>query len=334
MTRRTATATSPITSRLDARPSGAVAPRSSIFSDVCTVERDAWIAGTRPKQTPVSTLIAEREREHPAVDGNLLDARHVGRQAADEQRHAPEREQETGGAADQAEHGAFGQELTDDAAAARAERVADGDLTLTRAGPREQQIRDVRAGDQQHEADRAEHHQQARAHVADDLVLKRDDFAALAPRVREHPQRVGLAKIGYARAHLRLRARGGCAGREPGDGLTALTAAPQRASRRAIERERHPDLRLGGGERERRGHDADDFARLAVDQDLAADHVRIGAEALTPQRVADDDGARARQFFIRAKRPAERGRHAERREEVRRHVRADEAFGAAAHRTG
>ena len=60
--------------------------------------------------------------------------------------------------ADQAEHDALGQQLPDDAPAARAERGPHRDLAAPAGGPREQQVGDVGARDEQHERD-AGHHQ-------------------------------------------------------------------------------------------------------------------------------------------------------------------------------
>ena len=54
------------------------------------------------------------------------------------------------------EQHALDQQLTDDAAAAGAERETDGDLFLPRRRARDQQARDVGARDQQHAADDAE----------------------------------------------------------------------------------------------------------------------------------------------------------------------------------
>ena len=54
-----------------------------------------------------------------------------------------------------------------DASAAGAEHDADRELLLARLGPREQQVRDVRARDEQHRADRQQQHEQRRPDVAE-----------------------------------------------------------------------------------------------------------------------------------------------------------------------
>ena len=56
-----------------------------------------------------------------------------------------------------------------------AERDADGDLLLARGRAREQQVRDVRARDEQHERHGAHHDQHGASHVADDGFDERHD---------------------------------------------------------------------------------------------------------------------------------------------------------------
>ena len=65
-------------------------------------------------------------------------------------------EAETERAADHRQHHAFGQQLADDAAARPAPSAARSAISRLRAGgAHQQQVRDVGAGDQQHEADGA-----------------------------------------------------------------------------------------------------------------------------------------------------------------------------------
>ena len=77
------------------------------------------------------------------------------------------------GARGDREHGAFGEQLTQQPPLSRAERAAQRDLALTRFRPREQQARDVGAGDQQQERHRAGQQQHGGTHGADDLVTQR-----------------------------------------------------------------------------------------------------------------------------------------------------------------
>ncbi len=70
---------------------------------------------------------------------------------------APEGERPSNGAAGDGEHQAFDEELADDSPASGAEGDADGDFAHTADGASELQIRDIGAGDEEHESDGAEH---------------------------------------------------------------------------------------------------------------------------------------------------------------------------------
>ena len=68
-----------------------------------------------------------------------------------------------------------GQQLPRDPPPAGAERGVDRQLLLPAFRAHEEQIGDVRAGDEQNEADRAEQHPQHAADVADDVHRERPD---------------------------------------------------------------------------------------------------------------------------------------------------------------
>ncbi len=95
------------------------------------------------------------------------------------QRCPRQRSQDTDGpvgqheAADTTEHRKdepLGHELTDDARGGGAERAAERELALTGAGPRQHQVRDVRARDQQNHRDSTAQHEDHAATLADDLL--------------------------------------------------------------------------------------------------------------------------------------------------------------------
>src|SRR6267143_3523417 len=71
---------------------------------------------------------------------------------------SPEGYQQPGQSAEQRKHGAFGQKLPDQAGAPRAHRRANAQFFFAFGGLREQQIGQVDAGDQQHQADHAHQH--------------------------------------------------------------------------------------------------------------------------------------------------------------------------------
>ena len=101
------------------------------------------------------------------------------------------------------EHQRLGQKLPDDAVARGAERRPDRHLALARGAPREQQIGDVGARNQQDERDRSAEDQQRRPQIAGELFTDRQ-HARRPPRVeRRELGREG----GHDRRHLRLRLR-------------------------------------------------------------------------------------------------------------------------------
>ncbi len=102
---------------------------------------------------------AEGEGQNGAVDGDVLQPRNVAGIDGAHHVEGPLGDEEAGGAAHDGEQKAFGQQLADDAQAARAQRGADGDFLFAGGGAREQQVGDVGAGDQQNQRDRAEQDQ-------------------------------------------------------------------------------------------------------------------------------------------------------------------------------
>jgi hypothetical protein len=83
---------------------------------------------------------------------------------------------------------ALRRQLPREVAQPRAQGEADGELAAPRHARGEQQVRDVRAGDQQHQEDRAQQNLQRRSHVADDHLGVRADVDAVvvAELAREH----------------------------------------------------------------------------------------------------------------------------------------------------
>ena len=291
------------------------------------------IAGIAPNPKPVTTLVTSvkpsTQRSTPISSTRGMSADIPLTSSCTPQNASSQ----SGRPSHQGEHGAFGQELPDDAAAAGAERAADRHLPLPGARAGEQQVRHVRARDEEHESHGSENDEQTRPHVADEPVLQQDDFAVRAPRGRKLPERIGLPQLRRARPQFRLGLRRCRTWREPGDDLTTLPAAPERGGIAAIECVGNPKLGAGQGEVERRRHDPDDAPRLGIDQDVAPDDARIPAEALAPQRVTEHDhGALAGLLLGRAKPAAKDGGDPERRENIGGEVRARDALGLAAFR--
>ena len=98
---------------------------------------------------------SERERENPPVKIEVNPIGHFIRKRAHHQVHAPDGQEQTERAAHQAEDNAFGQELPHDLAPACAQGEANADLLGPGRAPRQEEIRDVGAGDEMHEKNRA-----------------------------------------------------------------------------------------------------------------------------------------------------------------------------------
>src|ERR1700722_13506325 len=73
-------------------------------------------------------------------------------------------------AAKNADESAFEEEVARDAAAAGAERGADGEFLMTAFGANEHQVGNVGACDEEHNADAAHQDPEELAHVADDIA--------------------------------------------------------------------------------------------------------------------------------------------------------------------
>ena len=109
---------------------------------------------------------SEAGREQPDAEVGLGRdrARHAfERHHAEQQIADPDREHQSDDAAGDREHEALGERLADQPAASGAERQPHRDLLLPRRRAAQQQVGDVRARDQQHEADHGHQHEERRA---------------------------------------------------------------------------------------------------------------------------------------------------------------------------
>ena len=167
------------------------------------------------------------------------------------------------------------------AAARRAEREADRDLLLPARRPREQQRGDVGAGDQQHEADRAEQHEQRGPHVADQRSRSgRRLRRVVRVRLRELPAQPRADRV-------RVSARA-CSSDtpalEPADRPRANAARGSSVRSLIVQRKRHDDVGRATATRIARGSTPTMSYGLPFERDRPADDGRIGAEAAAPQR--------------------------------------------------
>ena len=136
---------------------------------------DACSAGTRPNRTAVTNGQARgEEQDRPSspissTRGAPAAPPRRARRRPSRPRGAPGRRRST------ASSRLSVSSCRDEPPAAGAERAAHRHLARACAGAREQQVGDVDAGDQQHEADRAQQHEQPVLYVADHLRVERAD---------------------------------------------------------------------------------------------------------------------------------------------------------------
>ena len=168
--------------------------------------------------------------------------------------NAGETETEAENAAGDGEQGAFNEQLTNDAPAAGAESAADGEFPLPRSGARKQKICDIRAGDEQHQADGAKEDHKGIAYVSDDAVAERLNLEA-----NSWTGLLWIIAMVLSGSKLQLRVcllKGDAGLEKAGDMKEVIHVA---ADRRKLERQ--PDIRFGVADK-LFSDDADDRIRL------------------------------------------------------------------------
>ena len=178
----------------------------------------------------------------------------------------------------------FGQELTDQPSARRAERAANGELALSRRRLRQQQVRHVRARHQQQESHRAEQDQQRRASLARDRVLQRDDDSVLEEVIALLARRVVNAPGDRADVSIRLLDRHTVA-EAPDRGV--VVRRPARVL--AVQIGRQPQIHVRREAESGREH-ADHGEDRAVDLQVRLREIPRRSEMLPPVSVADENG--------------------------------------------
>jgi hypothetical protein len=107
-----------------------------------------------------------REQHHHRIERRLD---HFDRFRGEQRQHQVQRpagDEQAGDAAERREQARLGEELRDQLPPRRAEREADGHLARAGRGASEQQVRNVRARDQQHECRDAQQQHQRRSRFA------------------------------------------------------------------------------------------------------------------------------------------------------------------------
>ena len=259
---------------------------------------------------------------------------------------APERHQQTQTATGQGKQHAFREQLAGNPPASGSERGADGHLPLPRGRAREQEVGDVRAGDEQDKRDRAQQHEQRSLHIADDLLVQADQrqdtiaAAAASPlaALAALAARPGIAARSRGRSswlnalrnclQLGLRLLKRHAGFQSSNGFQkhhAFTIAHE-GSPRFTKRQRSPKLKRFGILKARRKN-AHDGVTLFVQRDRPAQHVRVAAKSALPEAVSENGrlGAVGRVLFP-GEVASQRRLDAEQWKEIRRHCAGHDSF--------
>ena len=268
--------------------------------------------GREPEQDTRQEPQRAREGEDPPVglhlqhDGGSLRAEERDQALAHDrcQQHA------TCGA-DRGDERAFRQQLPDDARARGPEAEADRDLAVPRAGPCQQQVREVRARDQQHDACRREQHPERML-----VRLAQHRVAGAARRRCERERLVARRAGGRIRRRNRgledawgdgLQLRGGALERPPGleaadrhEPPVGRRREPIATVHRRLRTERHGDVEAAAHfeAAEPRRRDADHLSLVRVQREGSPDRVRVAAHLARPERVAEHDPRRAARLVV------------------------------------
>ena len=228
-------------------------------------------------------------------------------------------------AADSRQEQALGEQLPDEADPLGAERRADRHLAHAADGPRQHQVGDVRARDEQQAADRAEEHEQRQPDAADEPVGER---AEADPHLRVR-LRVLAARAPPAMALISARARSSVTpGFETRDAAQEVRLAEFAGTSRAGRRAAPRNPRARAPKRNASGMIAGHEVQRAPISDRPADERPIAAEAALPEPVRQhDDAVLPGDRLLGPEVAADRRADAEQPEEVRRDDQAADAFG-------
>ncbi len=268
----------------------------------------------------------ERKARDPPVDADggpeLADTRQAGRVDCQQRTNADHPEDQAEHASRQRQHDALGEQLADDPAARAADRGADRDFPSPAGRPHEQEVGDVGAGDEQHQADGAGEHHEGLSSVSHQHVADRVDREAAV-----RAERVRILALVLVR---------GC--RNPRLCLLERNARRQASGRLEVvplvggvcrNLERDPDRRRGAVFRKIEvAEHADDGVGLAAQRDGLADRIVSAIEPGLPEQLAEHhDPLGVRHVFSGREGASAQHRRAEQLEEVDRHLRRAQLLG-------
>ena len=275
--------------------------------------RDAAMAGTVPKKMPASSESATLNRSTvPSMLTVAARGRSGGATAISARTpHDPSSKPAAPPARDSSKLSASSWRTSRQRPAPSAERHRD--LTGACCRTREQQVRDVDAGDQEHEADRAEENQQRPLHAFHHRVQQRYG----AHRVTVDLVRILARQVLLDAVEIRARLGDGDTVAQPADGGKIVRAALVRRQLVGLEAQRDPDLAVAG-EIKAGGEHADDLERRAFERDTLPDDRAVAAVAALPQIVPEQHHlAGARKCVGRGESATELRRHPQHAEKLR-----------------
>ena len=199
----TASAISPTISsdRAEALSRPPVAPRlTSLFSADLQIATARLKKGHKPEHESDRQGKRDDDREHARIDGDICKSRNVWRRCDQQHAKRDRRQDDAQHGRYQHQHGVFDDELPDQPSDSGSERLSDRDLARTDDAARQQQMRDVDARNQQHDADGCEQHEEGRLARAENHIAQRlnEDAAGFIDRVR-------LLQVGGNGAQFLLR---------------------------------------------------------------------------------------------------------------------------------
>ena len=126
----------------------------------------------RPRRAARSPGTRRWRWRPPACRGRPADARNACRDHLQQKCQRPAADKESAGTSRSTKHQALRDQLAHERARCAPESGADGDFALARRCACEQQARDIRTGDRQHESDSSQQSNNGAANVADNFVTE------------------------------------------------------------------------------------------------------------------------------------------------------------------
>ena len=222
------------------------------------------------------------EGHHAQIHAGLRADRQRRRHETGEERHAGGGHGKTGGAAEERQDDALGDQLPHQSLPAGAERGADRQLALARGRARQQQVGEIGGGEQQQAQARAaegeKHQAESRGHVVPHAEVA-DAGLLVGVRILAREALGDDHELG-ARLLERHSRSETCHAVDVVVRPVGVVLVP--------ERQHRPQLAVPGGKVEGRRHDADDGVGNAVETHRSPEHRRVARELRLPQPMADD----------------------------------------------